>query len=101
MNQFGVTTVIQGTRPEDFGRVMSMEPLLAVPVPRWKRALDVLLSATALTLFAPLYLGLALYIKLVSRGPVLFKQTRVGYKGDTFTCLKIPHDACQCRYLES
>ncbi|MBI1403252.1 MAG: UDP-N-acetylglucosamine 1-carboxyvinyltransferase [Porphyrobacter sp.] len=25
MNQFGVTTVIQGTRPEDFGRVMSME----------------------------------------------------------------------------
>ena len=25
MNQFGVTTVVQGTRPEDFGRVMSME----------------------------------------------------------------------------
>ena len=25
MNQFGVTTVIQGTRPEDFGRVMSLE----------------------------------------------------------------------------
>ena len=25
MNQFGVTTVIQGSRPEDFGRVMSME----------------------------------------------------------------------------
>ncbi len=44
----------------------------------WKRALDVLLSATALLLLSPLMLLIALAIKLESRGPVIYRSKRVG-----------------------
>ncbi|WP_214844848.1 sugar transferase [Exiguobacterium sp. s150] len=43
-----------------------------------KRRFDVLVSATALVVLAPLFLMLAVLIKLDSRGPVFFKQQRVG-----------------------
>ncbi|MGD9737118.1 MAG: sugar transferase [Solirubrobacterales bacterium] len=47
-----------------------------------KRGLDVAVSAILLTLLSPLLALIALGIKLTSRGPVLFRQTRVG-RGDT------------------
>ncbi|HUC85055.1 MAG TPA: sugar transferase [Candidatus Acidoferrales bacterium] len=57
-------------------------------LPRWKRMLDV----SAIVLASPLLLVLAvligLTIRLVSRGPILFKQERVGYRGRRFMCLK-------------
>jgi exopolysaccharide production protein ExoY len=57
-------------------------------IPRWKRMLDV----TIILAFSPLLVligGLvALIIKWGSRGPVLFRQQRVGYRGQQFTCLK-------------
>jgi len=43
-----------------------------------RRALNVLLATTALVLAAPLMLAIAALIKLTSRGPVLYTQTRVG-----------------------
>ena len=43
-----------------------------------KRRFDVLVSATALVVLAPLFLMLAVLIKLDSHGPVFFKQQRVG-----------------------
>lgn len=53
-----------------------------------RRFLDITLSATALLVLSPV-LGLtALAIKLDSRGPVLFRQVRVGQDGKTFTMLK-------------
>ena len=53
-----------------------------------RRFLDITVSATALLLLSPL-LGLtALAIKADSRGPVFFKQTRVGLNGKPFTILK-------------
>lgn len=39
-------------------------------------------------LVSPLMLAIALYIRLVSSGPVLFKQSRVGYGGDRFLIYK-------------
>lgn len=45
---------------------------------RGKRAMDVLASAAGLLLLSPLLLGVALLIKLTSRGPALFCQERVG-----------------------
>ena len=33
-------------------------------------------------------LGHWLFIRMVSRGPILFKQERVGYRGKRFMCLK-------------
>lgn len=57
-------------------------------VPRWKRALDVALILAATPLLLPVSLLIAFGIKLVSPGPVLFKQERVGYRGRRFTCFK-------------
>lgn len=53
-----------------------------------KRALDVLVGVTALTLLLPLCLLIALAIKLDSRGQVLFAQVRVGKGGRPFRMLK-------------
>ena len=53
------------------------------------RALDVLLAGTGLAVTSPL-LGLAaLAIKLEDRGPVVYRQTRVGLDGEDFELLKL------------
>jgi len=58
-------------------------------VPRiLKRTIDVVGSILALLLFSPVFLLIALAIKLTSRGPVLFRQVRVGQYGALFTLLK-------------
>jgi exopolysaccharide biosynthesis polyprenyl glycosylphosphotransferase len=53
-----------------------------------KRALDVCGSLTVLVLMAPLLVAVALAVKLSSRGPVLFRQKRVGRNGRQFNLLK-------------
>ena len=53
-----------------------------------KRALDVGLSVVALVLAAPIMLAVAIAIKLDSRGPVLFRQIRLGKHGKHFRCYK-------------
>jgi lipopolysaccharide/colanic/teichoic acid biosynthesis glycosyltransferase len=53
-----------------------------------KRFIDIVLSLLALFLFSPLFLVITLAIKLDSKGPVLFRQTRVGKDGKPFTCYK-------------
>ena len=53
-----------------------------------KRALDVACSGLILLLTAPLLLLIALLVKLQDRGPVLFKQTRVGTNGQLFKLYK-------------
>ena len=53
-----------------------------------KRVLDVGLSSLGVIVSAPIMLLSAIAIKLDSKGPVLFKQKRVGQNGDIFTVLK-------------
>src|SRR4051794_36834632 len=53
-----------------------------------KRAIDVVAASFALVLTAPVMLVIALLIKLSDRGPVLFKQTRVGTDGTHFKVYK-------------
>jgi exopolysaccharide biosynthesis polyprenyl glycosylphosphotransferase len=53
-----------------------------------KRGIDIAVSAGLLLLLAPLLLVVAIAIKLDSRGPVLFKQVRVGRDGRRFVMLK-------------
>jgi lipopolysaccharide/colanic/teichoic acid biosynthesis glycosyltransferase len=55
-----------------------------VAVSFWKRALDILLAGAALLLALPLFLVIAAAIKLTSKGPVFFRQERVGYRGRIF-----------------
>ena len=57
-------------------------------IPLWKRVLDAVVIVAALPVIVPVMLAIALYIKLVSRGPVFFKQERIGYYGQPFTIFK-------------
>jgi lipopolysaccharide/colanic/teichoic acid biosynthesis glycosyltransferase len=52
--------------------------------PVLKRAMDVAASAVGLLLLSPLLLGVALWVKLDSPGPVFFRQERVGRHGRPF-----------------
>ena len=54
-------------------------------MPRW---VDALLAAVLLVLLSPVLLGVALLVATTSRGPVLFRQVRVGRHGRQFTLLK-------------
>jgi lipopolysaccharide/colanic/teichoic acid biosynthesis glycosyltransferase len=53
------------------------------------RALDVLISATLLVLASPLFAIAALAIRLESRGPVFYRQLRVGRDGEPFELWKL------------
>jgi len=68
----------------------SMEVLSVNPawLPRWKRILDISLALLAFPLVVPLAILIAVLIRVVSEGPVLFKQERVGFLGRRFMCFK-------------
>jgi exopolysaccharide biosynthesis polyprenyl glycosylphosphotransferase len=53
-----------------------------------KRALDVIVATTLLVCLAPVFAVVALLIKLDSRGPVFFRQVRMGASDRTFAMLK-------------
>ena len=53
-----------------------------------KRAIDVVGALVGLVVFAPVLLAIALLIRLDSPGPVLFRQTRRGYRGRPFRMFK-------------
>jgi lipopolysaccharide/colanic/teichoic acid biosynthesis glycosyltransferase len=53
-----------------------------------KRIMDIVGSALALLLFFPILLAIAVAIKLTSKGPVFFRQKRVGQYGEQFVFLK-------------
>ena len=53
-----------------------------------KRLIDILIASTVLLIGAPIWLVIALAIKLDSPGPVLYSQERLGYRGQPFQFLK-------------
>jgi len=53
-----------------------------------KRAFDLSFSVGVVALLSPVYLLIALLVKLDSRGPVLYGHERIGKNGETFRCLK-------------
>ena len=55
---------------------------------RLKRAVDVVGAVAALVLAAPVFVVAAIAIRLDSRGPVFFRQPRVGHAGQPFEMLK-------------
>lgn len=70
-------------------------PLLSfdtTPIDEWrlaiKRVLDTVAAAIGLTLLLPLFLAVALIIKLTSPGPVFFRQVRCGLNGRRFVLYK-------------
>lgn len=64
------------------------EPRTAPPRPGLPRGVEIVLSAAGLLLCSPILLLSAAAIALTSRGPILFRQQRVGRGGDPFTLVK-------------
>ena len=69
--------------PDLSNRAGNKQPLLIL-----KRALDVVGSLALIVLSAPLCAMIAIAIKLTSKGPILFRQMRVGQHGRQFEFLK-------------
>jgi exopolysaccharide biosynthesis polyprenyl glycosylphosphotransferase len=75
---------------------LAHEPVALVSPPRHstiqelaKRALDLVLASTLLVMTAPLIAVAAVLIKAHDRGPVFFRQVRIGRRGEPFTLVKL------------
>lgn len=66
------------------------DPQVSAPRPIciWKRSFDVILVLMTLPITFPLMALVAVWIRLASRGPAIFRQERVGYNGRRFTLYK-------------
>ena len=78
------------------GHVFTRRQKIYLP---FKRFFDILCSFLAITVFSLLYIVIAIVVKCTSKGPVFFKQKRVGKNKKTFSMLKFrtmridaPHD---------
>jgi lipopolysaccharide/colanic/teichoic acid biosynthesis glycosyltransferase len=63
-------------------------PVPPTSVPKWKRLLDVSVVLAAAPILLPLMIALAILVRIVSKGPILFRQERVGHLGQRFMCFK-------------
>lgn len=70
------------------GRVISLNNNYTMASHISKRVTDFILSAIGLIMLSPLFLIIAVLIKTTSRGPVIFKQIRVGKNGKPFPFYK-------------
>jgi len=66
----------------------SQKAICPAEIPRWKRILDIVFVVMILPVVLPLAVLVTLLIRMVSDGPVLFRQERVGYLGRKFMCFK-------------
>lgn len=99
--QFGVISISFHLFPEEWNQDIPQRPSNPTLYPDLtrrdnakkffcvtKRIMDIVGSALALLLFAPILLLIAIAIKLTSEGPVFFRQKRVGQYGEQFVFLK-------------
>jgi lipopolysaccharide/colanic/teichoic acid biosynthesis glycosyltransferase len=63
---------------------------------RLKRVIDIIGSLAGIILSSPLMLAIAAVVKLTSRGPVIFRQERIGLLGKPFTFLKFRSMQVDC-----
>lgn len=82
------------------GPRLSMRPVAGLPILHLdeavlsrsqrvsKRTLDVALALLLIVVLSPVFLACAIAVRVTSRGPVIFRQPRVGRAGQTFTMLK-------------
>ena len=82
MNSIGVDRATQDRVDGVSNRIAASQ------VPSWKRILDCTLIILSMPLWLPLGILIAAWVKLVSPGPALFRQERIGHMGARFLCLK-------------
>ncbi len=63
-------------------------PAVFTPLPWWKRSIDLACCVAALPVLAVCTLVMTIITKIVSPGPVFFRQERIGYKGRRFKIYK-------------
>jgi exopolysaccharide production protein ExoY len=82
----------QPVSPSETSRALISEAesteLSLARIPSWKRSLDISCVVLSLPVWLPVMIAIAVWIKLVSSGPILFRQERVGYRGRSFVMLK-------------
>lgn len=99
--QFNLLTVSFHAFPEEWDDDLRQRPSNPTLYPdlaqrdssRWisialKRAMDIVGSLLALVCFSPLFLLIAVIIKATSKGPVFYRQQRIGQHGKAFVFLK-------------
>jgi exopolysaccharide biosynthesis polyprenyl glycosylphosphotransferase len=81
--------------PRIHTRPVSGLPLIHVETPTYggrkhfaKRAFDILGAGTLVIILSPLLIILALVVRLTSKGPIMYRQERVGLRGKPFDMLK-------------
>jgi exopolysaccharide biosynthesis polyprenyl glycosylphosphotransferase len=79
--------LVNGNVPAEGARILPIRRR-ATPFTRGKKALDLVVGTVLLVVSSPLLLLIALIVGLTSRGPILFRQDRVGRDGKVFTILK-------------
>lgn len=73
---------------QPLGMMPQKSAILVRPTPLWKRLLDMVGASALLLLLSPLLFLVGLYIKLVSKGPAIFVQNRLGHGGRFFPIYK-------------
>src|SRR4051812_39155741 len=65
----------------------------------WKATADRIVAALLMVLTSPLILLSVLLVKLTSRGPAIYSQTRLGLRGQAYTIYKIRTMTHNCERL--
>lgn len=88
-------SIVDIAGPRIHMRPVSGLPLIHVETPRFsrgqrfaKRTTDLTASVLGTILISPILAFLALSVRLTSQGPVFFRQTRIGLRGEEFTMIK-------------
>jgi Undecaprenyl-phosphate glucose phosphotransferase len=87
----GALKLLTSSRPGELGSIGTIQvlhPPLSDLEHFAKRGLDVLVASLGIVVLAPVFLVVSLAIKLDSRGPILFRQTRHGYNNQPIQVLK-------------
>src|SRR5208283_5702065 len=83
-----MATITSGLCPSTAPRIASESRADSVYARGGKRCFDLALSLGGLTALSPVMMLCALLVRLTSRGPVFFRQTRLGYRGRPFPLIK-------------
>jgi len=69
-----------------------LSEIITHPMPTWQRnikqVIDVIIAVAGMVILSPLYLYVAIQVKLSSPGPIIYSQERIGYKGKKFYIYK-------------
>jgi len=68
----------------------------ATPLPMWKRFQDIICILLSLPILLPIMLTIVVWIRLVSSGPALFRQERIGVNGTRFILYKFRSMKMNC-----